>query len=350
MKKYKNMDEKVLRLMGYRNCFNDPPKLMRSLLVSHLENNRCPFCHQLLILNNEIIRVSVCFNNKHDHEIIVPVSSCEKCKIPIAQKADLEPVISNIFPYDIRVIFSYHFKNPYNAIVSSYTYFWETSTGRETLLCNSAWGKYSTNDQRFNSLSDNSFNWTPDLSYETIDEKLLVYSEKCSCPSCRNKVGKDTIVDRSATVLTACGKRIDVTVQFCMSCGKYFMNYESFKAYEKKYGELDLNILFDDGICEQNKNLGFSEDSILSRHGYSVKVGIPRSERQSVLCHILHEKIATKHEVIKLITQFIKINRHRFPDACRRWEEDIFFVNQYRIDEQDRVGLLEMKQGGKIRR
>lgn len=190
----------------------------------------------------------------------------------------------------------------------------------------------------------------PNLSIESQARELLIYHEKCFCRSCRRKYQQDTIEDKLAYVFTKDGKEVKVNAQFCNGCKRFFMNYVSFMAYQRLYGPLDVEIAFDANHTEDDEqNSNFAENSILSAHGYSVKAGTSKYLRQQTLRHILEEGIASKHEIIKLITQFIKINKHRFPDACRRWEEDMLFVNQYRIDEQDNVGIMHMKQGGKIR-
>lgn len=182
------------------------------------------------------------------------------------------------------------------------------------------------------------------------NQSLLIYANKCTCRYCYNRNRIDTIIDKMAYVLTKDGREVAVNVQFCTGCDRYFMNYESFKSYQKMYGALDVELDFDSSVPDINEWEEFADDSVLSRHGYSVRAGVHRTTRQQALSRILNDGIATKHEIIKLLTQFIRRNKNRFPDACRRWEEDILFVNQYRIDEQDNAGLLKMKQGGKIRR
>lgn len=188
------------------------------------------------------------------------------------------------------------------------------------------------------------------LTIASRHQALLIYANKCTCRYCYNRNRTDTVVDKMAYVTTKDGRDVAVNVQFCTWCERYFMNYESFKSYQKMYGTLDIEFEFDSSIPDTDELEDFAENSVLSRHGYSVKAGIHRTTRQQALSRILNDGIATKHEIIKLLTQFIKINKNRFPDACRRWEDDILFVNQYRIDEQDNAGLLKMKQGGKIRR
>ena len=90
--------------------------------------------------------------------------------------------------------------------------------------------------------------------------------------------------------------------------------------------------------------LNFQPDSILSRCGYSVKEGISQNYRQTVLAYILDSKKATKHEILEMISGFIRIRHNRMPGACRRWEEDLLFVSPYKIQNQQQVPGLSFKQ------
>lgn len=346
-----NEDEqkvKILELMGYSGKHSyEPPRKMRNVLVSTNKDNRCPFCNQRLMLNDEIIKTFAYNYDRPDHEIVFPVSSCENCGMPIAQYSDLRHIVDDIHPYKLHIVLSKEYRSPYEAIVACYSLF----CGNVKIL-----GVQYFNGEDKEKLQDFKYhvnkweNGVPNLSDETRLRSLLLYSNKCSCTKCKKIWNQDTVKDQEAVVMTKTGEEVTINVQHCDSCGQFFMNYESFKAYENLYGALKLNVSFSRDVPEEQFETNFAVDSVLSRHGYSVRAGIPKTTRQKVLMRILDENVASKHEVIKLITQFIKINKYRFPDACRKWQEDIIFVNQYRIDEQANVGLLYLEQGGKIRK
>ena len=106
-----------------------------------------------------------------------------------------------------------------------------------------------------------------------------------------------------------------------MGCGQYYMNLKSYYAYRKLYGDLMIQIQFDDAVsCEENTWQHFAQDSVLSRNGYSVRAGISQTSRQHILSNILEEGLATKHEVIALLTQFIQLQKNVLPEACSRWK------------------------------
>ena len=97
----------------------------------------------------------------------------------------------------------------------------------------------------------------------------------------------------------------------------------------------------------QISNASFASDSVLSRSGYSVKAGVSREYRQRILREIMESGKATKREIVELISGFIelKYNLPNYEGACARWQEDIYFVNQYQIQSQKKVYGLKFKQG-----
>ena len=146
---------------------------------------------------------------------------------------------------------------------------------------------------------------------------------------------------------------VPITVQFCRGCGHFYINYETYQGYNKQYGGLKFKCVLDVSYASgKNPDVGFAEDSFLSRNGYSVSANIPRSHRQSVLAHILDTHIATKHEVIEKITEFINLRRNNpaMNGAVSRWKENIAFVSNYRIGSQTDVGEKKIVQAGKIKR
>lgn len=318
----------------------EPLKQMCSVLVAFNKSNRCPFCKRNLAETTTTVDVVAYIGNKPHHGVKFEANYCRRCGVPVAYYKDIDIIAKKISPYKIHIIPADKFMSPYMALHACYV-----------LPSDIIEGKVHKTHKTKNKFRFDPDTWSDEpLNLSKRCETLFIYSAKCTCQKCYNKFHQDTIKNRKAMVLTCSGKTVTINTQFCIACGQFFMNIESLRGYEKVYGKLDVSLEFDDDILDDKDEVDFADDSILSRHGYSVRAGIPRTERQRVLSYILNDGIATKHEIIKLLTQFIKINRHRFPDACRRWEEDILFVNQYRIDEQDNGGLLQMKQDGKIRR
>lgn len=279
----------------------------------------CPYGHDLKLTSRAIS----CFDTKFYGESI---RFCKECNCYYTNNSDLAKSGKVYMESPIHYSDQLLVKNIVNHTVVSYS-------------VRPCWKDSYLDDGRL-----------PDLTKISRYKAVYVYAEKCTCKICFNRYRVDTIIDKTANVSTKAGKMVEINIQYCDSCGQFFMNYESLKAYQKIYGELDIRLLYSSIDNDEDGDSGFAYDSILSRNGYSVRKGIPRTTRQRVLRRILDENISTKHEIIKLLTQFIKIGKNRFPDACRRWQEDILFVNQYHIDDQENVGVMKLEQGGRIKR
>ncbi len=190
----------------------------------------------------------------------------------------------------------------------------------------------------------------PNLSFDLETSKILVYANNCHCAACKKKYQQNTIRNRAALVKTIDGKTVKVNVEFCAGCGRYFMNITSFQQYCKRYGTILMECMMEHSLIAHNETwFYFAPDTILSRCGYSVKQGIPRTHRQAVLSYILDSGKANKCEVLEIISKFIRMRKNYQPGACERWREDIEFVNQYKIQSQEIVEGLTFQQKGQYR-
>ncbi len=178
---------------------------------------------------------------------------------------------------------------------------------------------------------------------ENISEKgvvVQVYPQKCHCVKCEKKYGQNTMANKTAVVKTLDGQTIDINIMFCKGCGQYFINASILKLYQKRYGGLLVELVPYQKIAPNQYSIyGFNPDTILSRCGYSVAKGVPRSHRQAVLTYVLESKKATKYEIIELISGFIKFRekRENLSDACERWKEDMRFVSDFKKNNQQKV-------------
>lgn len=182
-------------------------------------------------------------------------------------------------------------------------------------------------------------------------KKIQLYSQKCHCSNCVGRYRNNPIIECTAKVSTKSGQTVPVTVQYCTGCGAFFMNYATYKSYDKKYGGLKFCCQVDAGdLFKMNKDSSFADDSFLSRNGYSVDAKTPRSQRQATLARILDSGIASKYEIMEKISEFISLrkNNPHMADAIDRWEEDIAFVADYKIKKQADAGTREFEQKGKI--
>lgn len=194
--------------------------------------------------------------------------------------------------------------------------------------------------------------WNGNINLSTLDadKTIMLFSRKCHCSKCARRFSQDTIVNCTAFVVTHKGRMVPVTVQYCSGCKSFYMNYEVYAAYIRKYGRLRFNCEIDQSNVGRYSDIGFADDSFLSRAGYSVKASISRRKRQIVLAELLESGQATKWEITEKITEFIRLRKNN-PDmanAVACWEEDIAFVADYKADAQTDVGIATIKQVGKI--
>ena len=158
---------------------------------------------------------------------------------------------------------------------------------------------------------------------------VIIMRNNCHCKACRNKYGFDSVKDLIIKVETVNKRIVEILVQHCKRCGKYFIDEESLKLYEKKYGVLFIEREWDDTQFD-NKNQIYNDDSILSRYGYSAGENAPNDEtRQSIMLRLINENICQKHEIMELLSRFITHRGERCYNAVNIWKRDLLFLNQY---------------------
>lgn len=175
---------------------------------------------------------------------------------------------------------------------------------------------------------------------------VQVYAHKCHCQKCENKYKRITTINRTAVVDTLDGSTANINVMFCMGCGQYFVSIVTLEQYKTIYGGILMECkVSHDFSPTQYSWFDFAPDSILSRCGYTVKEGVSRDNRQAILRYILETEKATKYEIIEKINGFISLRegQPKYDGACRRWREDIKYVNEHMIHRQKKVYGLKFK-------
>lgn len=136
-------------------------------------------------------------------------------------------------------------------------------------------------------------------------QPIFIYRKACHCESCKRKFGFNDIEYRIARVSSMTGQIVEVDVEYCKTCGSYFIDYESLKMYEEKYGVL---------IFERKKqsnrdefgNIVFADDTVLSRYGYSAGANCPPDvQRHAILRFLINSNIATKGELKEILSGFL---------------------------------------------
>ena len=300
----------------------------------------CPFCSGAL--SKQILRVVVYHERRADKVIFVSGWYCAHCEVPLIDQEGETDLLRRMAPGMVYIFDAKSCRTPQELLNRAK----EKILVRELPKAPERPAPKETeklNDVQVPDVLSN-------LSYEP-NTKVWVYAERCHCAACQKKYGRDTIQNRTALVETVIHKTIQVTVQFCTGCGKYYMNLSAFRQYCRKYGGILLECVMAPELCQKNSSwLNFRPDTILSRCGYSVREGVPKEHRQAVLAYVLDSGRASKYEIIELITGFTKIRHTRMPAACKRWEEDLLFVSRYKIQYQQQVKGLTFQWAGRAGR
>lgn len=281
----------------------------------------CPFCQTILQKETAKIRIAL-YNTEGNMQATAAIYAdyCLKCRIPFVPVEKELRLIKQAAPLHI-------WTKSVTKIASAVELIQETTSA--PLI-------HKNNEVVAN---------TPEKEDDIVEPSkfIQVYRLKCHCSQCFYRYGIDTIENRKATVLTTRGKRALIGVQYCQKCGNYYVNIETLKSFSKLYGHPLIELKFEGRLANEFYGMGYS-DSILSRHGYTVKAGTPKSERQRVIKYLLDSNISTKYELIELISSFIQIRKYmpEMQKACERWREDIQFINLYQIDRQKYAGTLTL--------
>ena len=302
----------------------------------------CPFCGGAL--EKQILRVVVYHEQCADKVIFALGWYCAHCEVPLINQEVETDLLRRVSPGMVYVFDTKSCRTPQELL----------NRAREKILVRelpktSKPLELSETKKIVDTDNVQVSETLPNLSYEP-NAKVLVYAERCHCAACQKKYGRDTIQNRTALVETITHKTIQVTVQFCTGCGKYFMNFSTFQQYCKKYGGILLECVVTPELYKKNASwLNFQPDTVLSRCGYSVREGISKEYRQTVLAYILDSGRASKQEIMEKITGFIRLRRTRMPAACKRWGEDLLFVSEYQIQRQLQVRGLTFRRADRIR-
>lgn len=169
--------------------------------------------------------------------------------------------------------------------------------------------------------------------------EIFVYSQRCRCVKCFGRSGFDSIINICGSVPLRDDRahRVDIDLQKCMRCNKYFIDIHSLEQYEKRYGRLSIRrtpITGNEDYYEMSGDIRFRPDSILSRNGYSTR--LRTTERRKILANMI-ECGYSKAEIKDKLTEFIRLRGEKCPEAASIWEDDLEFVNDYGLHAQSKV-------------
>ena len=171
---------------------------------------------------------------------------------------------------------------------------------------------------------------------------LYVYRNNNSCLG-----GRHSFINATAVLLGFKNKNIELNVQYCPQCRKFYIEETSYLRYRKRYGAIIGNIkLESSGKYNDQDNL--AEQSPLMLCGYTVnqQVGHSDSMRHYIISRIIDKGILSKKRIIDYLQLFIKKNGKKEGNelALGKWEKDLDFTLQYNIDRQPVVGITDIRR------
>ena len=171
---------------------------------------------------------------------------------------------------------------------------------------------------------------------------VYIYQFSAICPYCKyhGKSYKPKNVTVTVPCLNNINIKVDINIQYCENCERYFTNTTSLYEYEARYGFLLFQHKYEDKYNANIYDTFYEEDTVLSRYGYTVKKNkLSIKQRRNILKFLIDTNTATKSEIIHILSCFTKRkNNPKFFDAIHEWKSDLLFVNEYSKDSQKNIG------------
>lgn len=141
---------------------------------------------------------------------------------------------------------------------------------------------------------------------------------------------------------------IELSVNYCKDCNRFFINYVSYEEYRNRYGILIGNIVLEDEQKNTLSDIVLADASPLKLCGYSVNQqdAYTKETRQYIISKIIEQGIMPKSEIIRYLEYFININGRRKGNdlAVSKWRDDLNFTLAYEIHNQDHYKIDEVKR------
>lgn len=140
-------------------------------------------------------------------------------------------------------------------------------------------------------------------------------------------------------------KYVNININYCNDCHKYFISEQEFFHYRDLFGIVcKLEV---DRTSTGYARFPMAEYSILRLYGYNVSKedNYSDAERQQLLRVLIENDYVSKPEIIKYLNMFIKMNgsKDNMEDSVFKWESDLEFVRNLGIESQPKVHINEIK-------
>ena len=173
----------------------------------------------------------------------------------------------------------------------------------------------------------------PELQRYQDGDVLYIYKARNRCEMKEHK-----IIATTAVLIGKNNAPIELSVNYCQDCKKFFINYISYEQYRKKYGILIGNIVLRDEGASSFGDVILSEASPLKLCGYSVNQqdGLSSDTRQYIIRQIISRRIMSKPDVVRYLEYFINMNGRRTGNeiAVSKWKEDLQYTLSFNSENQ----------------
>ena len=182
------------------------------------------------------------------------------------------------------------------------------------------------------------------VSFDNAGYILYVFKSNAPCQWQGHEIESATGI-----LVSLDGKGIKININHCKTCDMCFIDYYDYKKYRETYGPLMGNISFSEEIFPKGKGFAnLSDESILHLCGYTVKkqANLSENERHYILGNIMDHNILKKNEIMDYLKLFIKSRKNipNMQDAVQKWEDDLDWVEYYRIDKQRKYIIKEINK------
>lgn len=184
-------------------------------------------------------------------------------------------------------------------------------------------------------------------SVDFCDSKNTLYIMKRTS-TCQNR--NHNVSSVTGVLKNLRGFFVRINVNYCANCKKFFINRIDFDEFCKRHGIMLGNF----SVKELNFSKGFNgmyklaDESPLHYCGYNVnkQKGLTESDRHKILANIIDFNIMKKTEIIEYLHFYINNigNRANMNLAVSKWEDDLYFVNNYRINKQKSYRIDKIRQ------
>jgi len=173
-------------------------------------------------------------------------------------------------------------------------------------------------------------------------EILYIYNKNTSC-----HVNKHQLVSATAILIGKSDSHIELNVEYCPTCHKFYMSYTIYEHYLKKYGFLLGNLrMYSDS--KNTPGVVLAEYSPLKLCGYNVSQSedYTDAEREYIISRIIDRGIMLKIEVVRYLEHFINMNGHKSGNelALTKWKHDLDYTLKYKESEQRKYTIKKVEK------